>query len=283
MARSGNPRVSVVVATHNDARNVARLLPVIAAVRPAIDEIVLADSGADAGTAEAAWRVLPRAKVVRQTRTGKGNALACGFAAATGDVVVTFGADGTADPAEVPRFVAALLAGADFVTGSRFRAGGSHLAGSLPARIRLTLLNNLAGLFFGAAQTDLVYDYHAFWADVLPALELPSIAIPATPGTVPWGDGPEIETLLSCRAAAAGGRLVEVSTQEHRPLGGRPARRTVADDRRVLRVLTAERRRARGAARSTDEPVPASTPAAGFPMLRPEPGEHRPGRRSGGR
>ena len=72
MARSGNPRVSVVVPTHNDARNVTRLLPAIAAVRPAIDEIVLADSGAGAGTAEAAWRVLPRTKVVRQTRIRQG-------------------------------------------------------------------------------------------------------------------------------------------------------------------------------------------------------------------
>jgi hypothetical protein len=262
MARSGNPRVSLVVPTHNDARNVARLLPAVEAVRPAIDEIVLADSGADTGTAEAARRVSARAKVVRQTRTGKGNALACGFAAATGEIIVTFGADGTADPAEVPSFVAALLAGADFVTGSRFRAGGRPLAGSLPARGRSTLLNHLARLFFGAAQTDLVYGYHAFWTDVLPALQLPSIAAPAPPDTVPWGDGPEIDTLLSCRAAAAGGRLVEVASVERRPLDGRPVRRTAADDRRVLRVLTAERRRARDGARSTAEPVP-DLPAGG--------------------
>ena len=53
-------------------------------------------------------------------------ALACGFAAVTGDIVVMFDADGSADPAEIPAFVRALIAGADFAKGSRFvRGGGS--------------------------------------------------------------------------------------------------------------------------------------------------------------
>jgi glycosyltransferase involved in cell wall biosynthesis len=61
-----------------------------------------------------------------QNRSGKGNALACGFAAATGDIIVMVDADGSADPAEIPRFVEALLDGADFAKGSRFAdVGGS--------------------------------------------------------------------------------------------------------------------------------------------------------------
>ena len=59
-----------------------------------------------------------------QNRSGKGNALACGFAAATGDIIVMVDADGSADPAEIPRFVQALLDGADFAKGSRFANGG---------------------------------------------------------------------------------------------------------------------------------------------------------------
>ena len=35
-----------------------------------------------------------------------------------------FDADGSADPAEIPRFVEALVEGADFAKGSRFRPGG---------------------------------------------------------------------------------------------------------------------------------------------------------------
>ena len=64
---------------------------------------------------------------MQQTRTGKGNALACGFAACTGDIIVMIDADGSTDPAEIPLFVDALIAGADFVKGSRFAEGGdSH-------------------------------------------------------------------------------------------------------------------------------------------------------------
>ena len=47
----------------------------------------------------------PDITVIGQTRTGKGNALACGFAAATGDFIVMIDADGSNDAAEIPRFV----------------------------------------------------------------------------------------------------------------------------------------------------------------------------------
>src|SRR6185295_17043657 len=107
--RSAQPWVSVVVPARNEARNLEVVLPALAAVRPAVHEIIVVDGDSVDGTAETAHRVLPGAKVISQTRTGKGNALACGFAAATGDLIVMFDADGSADPAEIPAFVAALV------------------------------------------------------------------------------------------------------------------------------------------------------------------------------
>ena len=68
--------------------------------------------------------MLPGIRTVTQVRRGKGNALAAGFAKVTGDAVVMFDADGSADPDEIPRFVEALVEGADFAKGSRFRPGG---------------------------------------------------------------------------------------------------------------------------------------------------------------
>src|SRR5437588_8182347 len=57
----------------------------------------------------------------------KGDALRAGFAACTGDIIVMLDADGSADPKEIPCFVAALIAGRDFAKGSRFiRGGGSR-------------------------------------------------------------------------------------------------------------------------------------------------------------
>ena len=63
-------------------------------------------------------------KIVHQTGWGKGDALDCGFRAATGDIIVMLDADGSTDPAEIPRFVTALLTGAEFAKGSRFITGG---------------------------------------------------------------------------------------------------------------------------------------------------------------
>ena len=71
--------------------------------------------------ARALW---PGVRVVGQERRGKGAALGAGFAAATGDIVVMLDADGSMDPVDIPDYVGALLAGADFVKGTRFAPGG---------------------------------------------------------------------------------------------------------------------------------------------------------------
>ena len=76
-------------------------------------------------------------------------------------------ADGSTDPAEIPAFVGALLAGADFVKGSRFLQGGGTADMPLlpPARQR-GLRHGWCDVLFGARYTDLCYGYNAFWRRV---------------------------------------------------------------------------------------------------------------------
>jgi len=171
MQRSGKPRVTVVVPTRNEARNLEVVLPAIAAVRPAVHEIIVVDGHSVDNSVETAQRVLPWVRAITQTRKGKGNAMACGFAAATGDVIVMFDADGSADPAEIPAFVAALVAGADFAKGSRFAPGGGSDDITLLRRTGNAGLNGVANALFGTSYTDLCYGYNAFWADLLPLLD----------------------------------------------------------------------------------------------------------------
>jgi glycosyltransferase involved in cell wall biosynthesis len=244
MQRTGNPRVTVVVPTRNEARNLEVVLPAIAAVQPAVHEIVVVDGGSVDGTVDTAQRVLPAAKVIHQTRRGKGNAMACGFAAATGDVIVMFDADGSADPAEIPAFVSALVAGADFAKGSRFAAGGGSDDITLLRRTGNAGLNGVANALFGTSYTDLCYGYNAFWADLLPLLDLPDPDATAPTDGMLWGDGFEIETVLNCRVAAAGLKITEVPSVERQRIFGETNLRTFADGSRVLRTLLAEHRRA---------------------------------------
>jgi glycosyl transferase family 2 len=275
MQRNGNPRVSVVVPTRNEARNLEVVLPAIAAVRPAVHEIIVVDGDSVDGTIETAQRVLPWVKVITQTRKGKGNAMACGFKAAAGDVIVMFDADGSADPAEIPAFVRALIDGADFAKGSRFVRGGGSDDITLLRKSGNAGLNGVANALFGTSYTDLCYGYNAFWADILPVLDLPPIdRPPPADGSMLWGDGFEIETVLNCRVAAAGLKITEVPSMERERIFGQTNLRTFADGSRVLRTLAAERRRAtrRRAERIVaEEQARALTPVGGIPVVPPAP------------
>ena len=115
------PRVSVVIPTWNDARNLPH---VFRDMPPDVHEVILVDGHSTDETIATARRLWPSVVVIEQEGRGKGNALALGFAAVTGDIVGMLDADGSADPAEIPRFVAALVAGADVAKGTRFLPGG---------------------------------------------------------------------------------------------------------------------------------------------------------------
>src|SRR3954471_3872862 len=234
--RTAAPRVSVVIPTYNEARDLPRVFSRLPAD---LHEVVVVDGRSVDDTIEVARALRPDVRIIRQNRRGKGNAMACGFAAVTGDIVVMLDADGSADPREIPAYVAPLLTGADFAKGSRFAAGGGS-ADITPLRAWGNgWLNLTANLLFGTRYTALCYGYNAFWAHCLPALEL-------TPGdhtadAKRWGDGFEIETLINARIAKAGLRITEVPSYELKRIHGQSHLCTWRDGLRVLRALLIER------------------------------------------
>ena len=173
------PRVSVVVPTLNEALNLPHVLPRLPS---GLHEVVLVDGFSTDDSVDVARSLLPEIRVVHQTRRGKGNALACGFAAVRGDVIVMLDADGSADPAEIPEFVAALSSGADFAKGSRFIDGGGSDDITPLRRIGNWGLTSLVNTLYGTEYSDLCYGYNAFWTRCLPAIDVDC-------------DGFEVETL----------------------------------------------------------------------------------------
>lgn len=232
------PSLTVVIPARNEAPN----LPYVFARLPRdIDEVILVDGGSVDGTVEVARELWPTVRVVQQTRTGKGNALACGFAAATGDIIAMIDADGSTDPAEIPRFVEALLDDGDFAKGSRFRAGGASFDITPLRRLGNGGLNGIVNLLFGTRFTDLCYGYNAFWRRLLPVLELPDPALPRpADGRKLWGDGFEIETLINIRIAADDRRIKEVPSTEYPRIHGESNLDAVRDGLRVLRTIVSE-------------------------------------------
>lgn len=236
--RPSDPRISIVIPTRNEARN----LEVVLATLPPVHEVIIVDGHSVDGTLETARRVMPSAITMTQTRRGKGNALSCGFERATGDIIVMFDADGSADAREIPRFVAALTAGADFAKGSRFRPGGGSEDITRIRTVGNAVLSGIANVLLFARFTDLCYGYNAFWRDILPILDLPA-AGESAPHVMNWGDGFEIETLLNCRVARAGITVDEVPSMELNRIHGVSNLNAVTDGIRVLRTILVETRR----------------------------------------
>jgi hypothetical protein len=158
----------------------------------------------------------------------------------TGDIIVTLDADGSADPAEIPRFVDHLLAGADFAKGSRFVDGGGSADITLLRRLGNWGLSRTANVFHGARYTDLCYGYNAFWTHCLPCI---SLDMP----------GFEVETLMNLRVGSAGLKVAEVPSFEAQRIHGQSNLNTFRDGGRVLRTIVREWVRTQGSSAAMAE------------------------------
>jgi glycosyltransferase involved in cell wall biosynthesis len=218
-------RVSVVIPTLNEEKNLPH---VFARLPEGLHEVIVVDGHSTDATVAVARRLRPDVRVITQPGRGKGNALAAGFAACTGDIVVTMDADGSTDPAEIPRFVAALCHGADFVKGSRFAQGGGSSDITRLRRLGNRALNALVNALYHTSYTDLCYGFNAFWARCLPYMRVDC-------------DGFEVETLVNVRIAKAGLIIHEVPSHERNRIHGQSHLNAMRDGTRVLVTITLER------------------------------------------
>jgi glycosyltransferase involved in cell wall biosynthesis len=220
-------RVSVVIPTLNEARNIAWVLENMPLE---VDEIVLVDGHSSDRTVEVALTVRPDTVVVVDDAPGKGSAIRKGIETATGDFVVMIDADGSMDPREISRFVEPLRAGHDLVRGSRFLPGGgtSDMSPLRQAGNRGFLL--LTRILYRVSRSDLCYGYAAFRrSSVL------SLGLTAT--------GFEIEAQLFLRAERARLAVTEVPSFEAMRHAGTSNLHTFRDGSRVLRTIIGERLR----------------------------------------
>jgi glycosyltransferase involved in cell wall biosynthesis len=220
-----NRSVSVVIPALNEAQNLPHVLPRIPRW---VDEVILVDGHSTDGTPEIAERLWPGIRVISQHGHGKGAALRTGFSLATGDIIVMLDADGSTDPAEIPAFVGALLAGADYAKGSRFAHGGGTSDMPTYRQLGNQFFVRLVRLLFGGRYSDLCYGYNAFWRSLVPLLCLD-------------GDGFEIETMMNVRALRTGMKVVEVPSVEAKRVYGDGRLKTIPDGWRVLNTIRQER------------------------------------------
>jgi glycosyltransferase involved in cell wall biosynthesis len=220
------PSVSVVIPAKNEARNLEHVFSTIPLW---VDEIVLVDGHSVDDTVAVAEKLNPAIRIVRQEGRGKGDALRVGFAAVKGDIIVMMDADGSTDGKEIPRFIAALVTGADFAKGSRFASGGGSDDITFSRSLGNKILSGIVNALFGTRYTDLCYGYNAFWAKHVDKLDLVASA------------GFEIETVMNVRAAKAGLVIQEIPSYEHRRLHGMSNLKVVRDGIRIAKFIIRER------------------------------------------
>jgi glycosyltransferase involved in cell wall biosynthesis len=217
--------VSVIVPTLNEEQN----LPHVFQRMPReVAEVILVDGRSTDNTVDVAKALWPGVITLTQPGRGKGDALNCGFWAATGDIIVMLDADGSTDPTEIPRFVAALLAGADFAKGSRFIAGGGSEDINTLRRLGNWGLAKMVNCMWGVQYSDLCYGYNAFWRRCLPFV-------------MPDCEGFEVETLMNIRAQRANLDIREVPSFEYHRNHGASSLHARRDGIRVLRTIVSER------------------------------------------
>lgn len=119
-------RTLVVVPTFEESASIRSILARIRSAVPAADILVVDDNSPD-GTAEIVARLArtdPRlAVLVRPDKSGLGRAYLSGFRYALEhgyDYIVEIDADGSHDPAELPRMLELAESGHDLVIGSRW-------------------------------------------------------------------------------------------------------------------------------------------------------------------
>jgi glycosyltransferase involved in cell wall biosynthesis len=216
-------RVAVVIPCHDEAGSVGRVVERFRALLPEADVVVVDNDSSD-GTPDVARAA--GARVVSETRVGKGFALLTGFAETrSADHVVMVDGDDTYPAASVTDLLeAATAGGADMVIGTRLDGAGPAAfppGHGLGNRLFITLVR----LLFGIRTRDLFSGYR-----VLSRRFLDTAPLVAT--------GFDVEAELSVQAQVHGFRVAEVPIEYRaRPAGSHSKLSTVRDGYRILRGI----------------------------------------------
>jgi glycosyltransferase involved in cell wall biosynthesis len=171
--QEASPFVSVVIPCLNEAGTIQECVSRASVVldgKGFDGEIIVVDNGSEDGSGPLA--AAAGALVVHEPERGYGSAYLAGLAAARGQYIVMADADLTYDFAEIPRFLAALEAGADVVIGNRMR--NIH-PGAMPWHHRYIgnpLLSGFLNLLFNTGVHDAHCGMRAVRREVLPRLDL---------------------------------------------------------------------------------------------------------------
>ena len=201
----------IVVPTFNEAANIEQAIEAamvaLAQIGDTDPHVLIVDDSSPDGTGAIADRLAaaePSIEVLHRTvREGLGPAYLAGFARALergAELVFEMDADLSHNPADIPRLVAAIDAGADLALGSRYVDGGGVAEWGLLRRMISRAACLYARLVLGLPIRDLTGGFKGFRRSVLEAIDLSTVR----------SHGYVFQIELTLRAVRGGFRVVEV-------------------------------------------------------------------------
>jgi glycosyltransferase involved in cell wall biosynthesis len=187
---AGAPQLSIVVPLFNEAGTIDELHHRLTTVLLLIDrpaEIIYVDDGSDDGTAEALTAIAsgdPMVRLIPLARNyGQTAALAAGFDAAHGQVIVAMDGDLQHEPEEIPKLLDKLREGYDIVSGWREQRVDNLWTRRLPSKIANWLMAKLSGV----ALHDFGTTFKAYRAPVIKRIRLYGDLHRFIPALASWG------------------------------------------------------------------------------------------------
>ena len=145
--------ISIVVPVFNEQDNVEAVYSAIRSALQAMDcsyEIVMVDDGSSDGSYSVLTRLASEdtaLKVIRFRRNfGQTAAMAAGFDAASGSIIIPMDGDLQNDPADIPRLIDKINEGFDVVSGWRRDRKDTFVTRKIPSMLANALISRLTGV-----------------------------------------------------------------------------------------------------------------------------------------
>ena len=198
-------KLSVIIPAYNERSTIEAVVRRVQAVNlgPIAKEIIVVDDGSRDGTTEVLKELAGIRHISHERNAGKGAAVATGFQAATGDIVLIQDADLEYYPEDYQTVIQPIVDGqCDAAMGSRFllykpKFFGKRRSPYLTHYIGNKLIVAVTNLLYGQHFTDYEGCYKAFTRTVLASTPVEA-------------KGFEFDNELVCKLMRKGARIVEV-------------------------------------------------------------------------